>query len=649
MAKGDTLIVDATHYNIAAIKKYKSLCNQYGYSINVINFAENLEEHISIAKERNLLRDSYKQVPEEVIERMANVMLAEKEEFEKSFKIITPEEFLTLENFQPFDYNQYEKIVCFGDIHGCLEPLSEYFKENPINKETKYIFVGDYIDRGIQNEATLKFLMPLIDKENFTFLEGNHEKWLRHFYKDEINRIVSKEFLNNTMAQLKEIPKDEIRHFVKRLKTFRYFTFNGKNFLVSHGGIPSLPNLFMNEKEFINGTGKYENSETVDNTFCENTKDFKCPCYQIHGHRNIQKVPTKNTPFTYNLEGKIEFGGFLRVVEITKDEIITKEIQNHIFLDKNSNEEIIKSLKASPLVGEKELDNGISSFNFTKESFYDNKWNSLNTKARGLFVDTESNKIIARSYPKFFNLGEMPETSEENLEKNLKFPVFGWKKENGYLGLLSWNPKTNDYFIASKSTNKGDYAENFKRILTNKYKIQENDFLKGYLSSVPVTLIFEVIDPVFDPHIIEYSEEKVVLLDIVGNSFKEDFMEYTSSGLPAFAKNFGFEVKKKDFTADNFLELQSRLEERKLERFEGWVIEDSSGFRFKVKTPFYVFWKFLRNKFLNLENISPLCKDLFKEEIEYVKAFPEERKAEFIENGQFRIIKFYKEFYEGEK
>ena len=39
-------------------------------------------------------------------------------------------------------------------------------------------------------------------------------------------------------------------------------------------------------------------------------------------------------------------------------------------------------------------------------------------------------------------------------------------------------------------------------------------------------------------------------------------------------------------------------------------------------------------------------KEGFSKEIEFVKNFPEEQKSKYIENGQFRIIKFYKQFYQ---
>ena len=73
--------------------------------------------------------------------------------------------------------SKYEKIVHIGDIHGCYTALMEYFK-NGLNDNYMYIFIGDYIDRGIENVEVVKFLIEISKKPNVLLLEGNHERWL---------------------------------------------------------------------------------------------------------------------------------------------------------------------------------------------------------------------------------------------------------------------------------------------------------------------------------------------------------------------------------------------------------------------------------------------------------------------------------------
>ena len=48
-------------------------------------------------------------------------------------------------------------------------------------------------------------------------------------------------------------------------------------------------------------------------------------------------------------------------------------------------------------------------------------------------VKTKNEKIMARSYEKFFRIGETRETELIALKSRLKFPVNAYVKENGFL------------------------------------------------------------------------------------------------------------------------------------------------------------------------------------------------------------------------
>lgn len=251
---------------------------------------------------------------------------------------------------------------------------------------------------------------------------------------------------------------------------------------------------------------------------------------------------------------------------------------------------MLSELEKSELIHKKDLGDGIVSYNFTRKAFYNSAWDNLTVTARGLFFDTESKKILARSYKKFFNLEERPETEWRNLKVNLQFPVSLYLKENGFLGLASYNPKTDDLFISSKSTNKGEYAGYFKTLLLEALGDKVEDF-KQFLKDENVTAIFEVIDIVNDPHIIEYDKSGVVLLDIVHNDFTNSFYHY--SALKSVGYRFDLPIKILYAVCNNFDELKSTLESFTVD-CEGFVIKDDSGFMFKYKTPFYRFWKEVR-------------------------------------------------------
>lgn len=81
----------------------------------------------------------------------------------------------------------------------------------------------------------------------------------------------------------------------------------------------------------------------------------------------------------------------------------------------------LKELQNNPYVREKDLGDNIHSFNYTSKAFWKKRWDETTERARGLFVDTKTEKVVARSFDKFFAIGERPETQIDILKENLEF------------------------------------------------------------------------------------------------------------------------------------------------------------------------------------------------------------------------------------
>lgn len=622
MERGETIIVDATHYRKALLTQYKHLIHDYRYRAFIIDFTDiPLEETLK----RNAQRDEYKRVPESAIRKMY-ACFENDDETNNKFKIITREKFLSmLKEDMSIDFNKYKKIYIIGDVHGCLEPVKKFFETHDItDPENIYIFCGDYIDRGLQNKETIEFLLETATKYNVLTLEGNHEKWLKLYADNEEEKIRSKEFINNTLPEIQQISRKDLRRFYYKLIQMAFFKFRGKTIFISHGGIPIEPNIFVSTEQLIKGTGRYEDIDLLYENWLKNTKET----ILVHGHRNNELIPAKVNDRIYNICSDIEYGGNLRVLEIdgsdkNKEPVFNViEIQNTLFKAKKeatsktteiqdetapetSDEKFVLELNKSSLIRRKDCGNGITSYNFTRTAFYNQKWNALTTKARGLFV--KNNKVVARSYDKFFNIGEMPQTEMKELAK-MVFPVAAYKKENGFLSIISAAG------VFSKTTNESPHVDIIKKVAKDKIaKIQK------YAEENNCSLVFECISKE-DPHIIRYCDEHLYLLDIIDNDFK--FKKKTYEELKKVAEELHLEYKQLNKTFNSWDELKNFINNCHV-TFEGFVLEDSNGFMVKLKSPYYKFWKKIKK-----------IKDLI--------AASRLEKISYVSEEEVRVIKFMK-------
>lgn len=618
MKRGEFTIIDAVHSKSSEFSRYKSLAEQYRYRLYCVDFTD---IPIEVAKERNAGRPEYKQVPEAEIDKVYSRFATQGKT--SGFTVVKPEEFEKILTIDPYDWNDYENIHIFGDIHGCYEPLKEYFEKYPYTENDGYIFVGDYLDRGIQNLEVFNFVKDMISRPNTLFLTGNHEQTLRDYAYGMT--VKSKEFLEKTSMQLTEggVTQADLRQFYRKLGVAAYITFRGYDFIISHGGIPYFPKQsidFYAADSFIRGVGNY--SDDIDEKFDNWAQEYnkgkvrQHEIYQVHGHRNLFKYSLVHKEYSYNLEGKIEFGGELRVLRVLNDGSFSPiEIKNTVF-----NEELLKEkesstdgfvshkvsnvgmyvqeLRQSKFIQEKVMkDTDVSSFNFTRNAFDKGIWGGLTTRARGLFIDTKNEKIQARSYDKFFNKNEREETRINYLMQNLAYPIYYFKKYNGFLGILSM--RNDELYFCSKSIDDGEYVDYFKSIFYMIYNEEQINAIKDRFRKENISMVFEVIDPINDPHMIKYNKKNLILLDMIYNEM--DFKKVKYEHLVAFGKRNNIEVKELAYivnTPQEFLALNNEISvpdyKYNGEFIEGFVVEDSDGFMFKYKLYYYSIWKKLR-------------------------------------------------------
>lgn len=632
MRDGEFTVIDATMSKTAEMSRMKKLAQQYRYRVYVVDFTD---VDINLVKARNLVREEYKRVPEHAIDNQ--YARFETQKVPSGITVIKPNELDTI-LYRKVDLSEYKRVHIFGDIHGCYSALKNYFEKQGIDmtvlpRDEAFIFIGDYIDRGIESGKTMKFLLNIMNEENVFLLEGNHEQRLREWASDP-------EKFERWTAPFKETIADfakegvsykDIRKFCSRLGQCAYFEYDcyiGKvTVLVTHGGIAKIPDnlIYVPTRDMIHGIGGYEDAKTCDETWSNWSKGTLT--YQIHGHRNVLDEKIWNTTYTFNLEGKVEFGGDLRVVTLNKsfgfggheirNEVYKKEIKTDSdeefakSIEKMEGMEIINDLRSNKNIIEKQFGN-LSSFNFTRNVFYSGAWDSITTRARGLYLNNKTGNVAMRGYDKFFNIGEREETDIQNLQRNLTFPVKGYLKENGFLVLMSYNKRMEDgvlkegLVIGTKSTLVGEhvtYARNVYNMLSEETRTAIEEFLKTH----NVTMVFECCDSVNDPHIIKYNKPMLYLLDIVGNDFFFGMLSYedlllVGNDMLGFDKEEHVAIKEKTFTFNTWEEFYDAYKEIISEGYqyngkyvEGFVFCDAKNFMVKLKTDYYKTQKSLRS------------------------------------------------------
>ncbi len=600
MMQGQFTVVDATHTSNHNLPEYKELAEKYKYRIYCVDFSDvTLEECISRNEER-----TYRKVPENVIRRMYQRMKEQK--LPGWLKLVKNEEFCSTVLYREHDFDRYDNVYVIGDIHGCNTVLQNFLQDNGnLSEKNLYVFLGDYLDRGKENLEVLNFLISIMNKDNVVLLEGNHENSIKCYLNNEAIR--SHYFKYITLPEIEnKIDKNQLRVFYRKLAQCYCgrMTVGGKilHLTMSHGGIPYTGRnpVYINASEYIKGVGKYEDYMNVAKHWYEHAPS---DCIQFFGHRNTEESPVKLFENVYDLEGQVEQGGCLRSVKINSEGIFPLEYRNSVFKVKDSAKKddsralvgkTIDELRGSKFIDEKNFGN-LSSFNFTREAFNNSRWNSLTVLARGLYIDTSELKVVARGYDKFFNIDENRITYLGNLKDKLKYPLTVYKKENGFLILIS--VYKGELFITTKANPEGKMAELARELVGKMLKTEFSTVLKNYLSQNNCTLLCEGISPSKDPHIVSYKEDDLIMLDLLKNELVYEKLPY--SELKSLSEKISLKCKVLEPISVNSYEefcafYKKYSEDINASKDEGFVIEDANGFQVKLKTCYYRYWKQMR-------------------------------------------------------
>ena len=336
MGQGQLVVVDATFQKPSDFKLPLRLAETHRYDVHCVDFSGVPKD---VAHERNRAREAWKVVPDRVIDTAYERM--EKHPVPKGISRIAADAVggeLLFDRLEPpcRELSAYSTVMHIGDLQGCYAPVAELLSGG-FRDDTYYIFIGDLLDRGIQNGEVIRFAVDqILPRDNTALVYGNHEYHIHRFSKNM--EPISKDFKFNTLPQIEaaKFTRAEANALMAMAEDAFTYTFHGMKMLVTHAGISRVPDRLVTvpSLQFWKGTGTYD--DPVDETFSERMAGSGW--MQVHGHRNSRELPIEAAPGSFNLEGQVEFGGHLRVMSLVKTdggvEVETREIKNKIYRKK---------------------------------------------------------------------------------------------------------------------------------------------------------------------------------------------------------------------------------------------------------------------------------------------------------------------------
>lgn len=154
--------------------------------------------------------------------------------------------------------------------------------------------------------------------------------------------------------------------------------------------------------------------------------------------------------------------------------------------------------------------------NYTEKAQYANVWNSVTSAFRGLIWDYETEEIVARPFPKFFNYGQ-PGAPELQLSASCR----AFDKLDGSLGIMYPTPLNIDgYAIATRGSFTSEQA------IHGTSRLQDIFRNVRWEPWINCTYLFEIIYPE-NRIVVDYGmTDDLILIDVLDNRNGEPAVDY---------------------------------------------------------------------------------------------------------------------------
>lgn len=239
--------------------------------------------------------------------------------------------------------------------------------------------------------------------------------------------------------------------------------------------------------------------------------------------------------------------------------------------------------------------------NFSYDQIDSPKYHPVVREARGLVLEKDTWKVVAKAFDRFYNLGEDQEVLREDSQVSFDWYNFTTTvKEDGSLILLyyydgDWQVSTRGSFALGEMGFSGKswrevFWEVWNDTLAGQLPINEKYKSLDKLSS-DCTYVFEFWTP-FNEVVRTYAKSCLFLLSVFDHSgqvSRNGVHEYTDEQVDKLAISIGAQRPER-FAFKDEAEIRAFLKEKEVsdKTFEGFVLRDKNNIRIKVKSETYL-------------------------------------------------------------
>ncbi len=235
------------------------------------------------------------------------------------------------------------KTVVVGDIHGGFKALKQLLETTNLPKDTKYIFVGDYVDGWSESAEVVSYLIDFSEINDCIFLRGNHDELLYKYLKfGESNPMWLSQGGESSIKSYAKFSESEKEKNVKFFENLENYYIDSENRLFLHAGFTNqhgpqheyYPNLVYWDRTLWEMACAMDSSiSEEDDQYPKRLKLFK----EIYiGHTPVTRVGFEkpaNFANVWNVDTGAAFKGKISMLDIDSKEIWQSESVYKLYPD----------------------------------------------------------------------------------------------------------------------------------------------------------------------------------------------------------------------------------------------------------------------------------------------------------------------------